>query len=45
MLTVTYPHCAHCCWGHEHHPDDAPGHETPCWLGCPGHEPMEAALW
>lgn len=38
-----YPHCAHCCWDDEGHPDV---HESPCWFGCPGAtaEP-EAVLW
>lgn len=42
-----YPHCKHCCWGNEHHPDDAPGHETPCWTGCVGATAveMEDTLW
>lgn len=29
-----FPHCRHCAWGHRHHPDDAPGHETSCAPGC-----------
>lgn len=43
---VMYPHCHHCCWDSKHHPDDAPGHDTPCVMGCEGSEPMaEVALW
>ena len=38
-----YPHCKHCCWGHEHHPDDAEHHDTPCGLGCIGHSAIKAA--
>lgn len=31
-----YPHCRHCAWGSEHHPDEAAGHATRCTSGC-GH--------
>ncbi|WP_269304846.1 hypothetical protein [Aeromicrobium sp. HA] len=42
---MIYPHCKHCCWGDEVHPDDAPGHDTPCWTGCEGATPAELDLF
>ena len=38
-----YPHCQHCCWDSEHHPDT---HTTPCWPGCvTGTTPEVGGLW
>lgn len=44
-MSLTYPHCQHCVWGHQHHPDNVAGHASPCVLGCAGHEPVEADLF
>lgn len=42
-MSLTYPHCQHCCWNNEHHVDV---HDTPCWTGCAGASPVDqAALW
>lgn len=27
----TYPHCKHCCWTHDEHPET---HDTPCGSWC-----------
>lgn len=40
---VRYAHCAHCCWGSTHHPDDAPDHATPCVVGCASHDPIQGS--